>query len=99
MYHSILRIDEGFNQKFESVENVPKHYKKRCQELLRGIHDSDVSVNNLRCLFSKGVNVLVNSCSHHTTDPNLAGLKLLHLADLFYNSFKEIIVEVKDLVK
>ncbi|XP_028405355.1 uncharacterized protein LOC114527851 [Dendronephthya gigantea] len=91
-----IRLDDKLNDKWCSEENLPKHYLKRCQELLRGAQDYDISLNYLRSLFSKGMVILVKSCS--TNDSQSACFKLLYLADLFYQRFKGVIVADKELL-
>lgn len=78
---------------------MPKHFLKRCRGLFHGTENIDESVNRIRCLFSKGVVLLANSCSTPTEDgEQLACLKLLYLANQFYTRFKEIIIADKELV-
>lgn len=94
----ILIVDEKLNEKWSSGQDLPKHYLKRCQMLFSATQCVE-SVNRIRCLFSKGVLLLVNSCSTPTDDgAQLACLKLLYLANQFYVRFKEIIIDDKELV-
>ena len=65
----------------------------KCNELLCGEQDCDV-----HCLFSKGFHLLVDSCRSCNDDVHLACLKLLYLANLFYNRFKEMVVKSPQLV-
>ena len=88
------------NEKWSFEQGLPKHYLKRCHELFRGTQNIDESVNRIRCLFSKGVILLANSCSTPTGDgEQLACLKLLYMANQFYTRFKDIIIADKELVR
>jgi hypothetical protein len=93
-------VDDKFNEKRGSEQELPKHYLKRCQELFRRkLQNRDVSRNQVRRLFSEGVVLLVNSCSGPSSDSvQSACFKLLYLADLFYKTFKLMIVDDKELV-
>ena len=87
------------NEKWCSEQELPKHYLKRCQDLFRQTQNYDESRNHVRCLFSKGILLLVNSCRPSSSDRvQSACLKLLYLADLFYKRFKKMIVTDKELV-
>lgn len=92
-----LFVDDKLKEKWCSEQKLPKNYLKRCQELLRGTQDYDVSLNYLRSLFSKGIVILAKSCSND--DLQLACFKLLYMADLFYERFRKVIVDDGELVR
>ena len=60
----------------------------------------NLSINCVRSLFSKGVVLLAKSCSSMPSSNGLQSvcLKLLYLADLFYDRFKAMIVDDEELV-
>jgi hypothetical protein len=95
-----VHVDDKFNEKRGSEQELPKHYLKRCQELFRRTQNRDESRNKVRRLFSEGVVLLVNSCSGPSSESSVqsACFKLLYLADLFYKRFKLMIVDDKELV-
>ncbi|XP_028405287.1 uncharacterized protein LOC114527794 [Dendronephthya gigantea] len=91
-----VRLDDKLNEKWCSEQKIPENYLKKCQELLRGLQDYDITLNHLRSLFCKGIVILAKSCS--SKDPQLACSKLLYMADLFYLRFREVIVDDEELL-
>ena len=92
-----LCLDSELDRKWKRSEEeqvLPESYSMKCNELLCGEQNCDV-----HCLFSKGFHLLVDSCRSCNDDAHLACLKLLYLANLFYNRFKEMVVKSPQLLK
>ena len=102
MTYICIYIDNELKKKWASEPELPKHFLMKCHKLLHVTQNFDESTNHVRCLFSKGVLLLVNSCRHCRAtccdDVLTVCHKLLYLSNLFYNRFGEMIVEDKDLV-
>ncbi|CAB4006779.1 predicted protein [Paramuricea clavata] len=91
-------LDDKLKKKWGSEQQLPNDYFDRCEEFFFR-QNSDESRDQVRCLFSKGVVLLVNSCSGPSSDSvQSACFKLLYLADLFYKRFKKMIVDDKELL-
>ncbi|XP_028405346.1 uncharacterized protein LOC114527842 [Dendronephthya gigantea] len=97
-----LRLSNKLQEKWYSKQNLPKNYLRRCRKLLRGRGvNRDLSINCVRSLFSKGVVLLVKSCSPVLPSSNglqSVCLKLLYLADLFYHRFKAMIIDNDEML-
>ncbi|XP_028405274.1 uncharacterized protein LOC114527781 [Dendronephthya gigantea] len=101
-----IRLKEELKRKWSSKNNLAKNYLRKCRKMLRESDlpiNSDLSINRVRSLFSKGVILLVKSCSPICSPPSsdashLVCLKLLYLADLFYDRFKGMIIDHEELL-
>ena len=87
-------VDDELDRKWRrSEEELPEEYLMKCRKLFVEKPNCDV-----QCLLSKGVVLLTNSCRSSNDGVHSTCLKLLHLANLFYNRFRKIVVENQQLV-
>ena len=88
-------VDDELDRKWRrSEEELPEEYLMKCRKLFVEKPNCDV-----HCLLSKGVVLLTNSCRSSNDGVHSTCLKLLHLANLFYNRFRKILVENQQLVR
>ena len=94
----LIFLDEKFSQPCELNKELSRNFRKRCEELFRGINNGKVTVKVLHSFLSRGVKLLINSCRPYSHDVDSVAMKILYLSDIVIKRFKENIIEHKDMV-
>ena len=94
----LIFLDEKFSQPCELNKELSRNFRKRCEELFRGINNGKVTGKVLHSFLSRGVKLLINSCRPYSDDVDSVAMKILYLSDIVIKRFKENIIEHKDMV-